>query len=44
VRLAAEGVAVESVVGRPGGARSLYFRDPDQHLVELLSPGFRAIG
>jgi catechol 2,3-dioxygenase-like lactoylglutathione lyase family enzyme len=42
-RLAGEGVAVESVVTWPGGARSLYFRDPDQHLVELISPGFWAI-
>jgi catechol 2,3-dioxygenase-like lactoylglutathione lyase family enzyme len=42
-RLAAEGVAVESVVSWPGGARSLYFRDLDQHLVELITPGFWAI-
>jgi catechol 2,3-dioxygenase-like lactoylglutathione lyase family enzyme len=42
-RLATEGVAVESVVNRPAGARSLYFRDPDQHLVELITPGFWAI-
>jgi catechol 2,3-dioxygenase-like lactoylglutathione lyase family enzyme len=24
----------------PGGARSLYFRDPDEHLVEFITPGF----
>ena len=42
-RLAGEGVAVESTVSWPGGARSLYFRDPDQHLVELITPGFWAI-
>lgn len=42
-RLAAEGVAVESVVDWPGGARSLYFRDPDRHLVELMTPGFWSI-
>ena len=42
-RLKAEGVAVESVVTWPGGARSVYFRDPDGHLVELISPGFWAI-
>ena len=42
-RLAAEGVTVESVVSWPGGARSIYFRDPDQHLLELMSPGFWAI-
>ena len=42
-RLAGEGVAVESTVSWPGGARSLYFRDPDQHLIELITPGFWAI-
>jgi catechol 2,3-dioxygenase-like lactoylglutathione lyase family enzyme len=42
-RLTGEGVAVESTVSWPGGARSLYFRDPDQHLVELITPGFWAI-
>ncbi|APW62809.1 VOC family protein [Paludisphaera borealis] len=39
-RLEAEGVPVESVVTWPGGCRSLYFRDPDNHLVELITPGF----
>jgi catechol 2,3-dioxygenase-like lactoylglutathione lyase family enzyme len=39
-RLEAEGVAVESVVNWPGGCRSLYFRDPDGHLAELITPGF----
>ena len=38
--LEAAGIAVESVVKWPGGAVSLYFRDPDQHLVELITPGF----
>jgi catechol 2,3-dioxygenase-like lactoylglutathione lyase family enzyme len=43
--LAAEGVAVESVVdwakiSEHSTAHSLYFRDPDAHLVELLTPGF----
>jgi catechol 2,3-dioxygenase-like lactoylglutathione lyase family enzyme len=38
--LESEGVAVESVVSWPGGARSLYFRDPDGNLAELISPGF----
>ena len=42
-RLAGEGVSVESTVNWPGGARSLYFRDPDQHLLELITPGFWAI-
>jgi catechol 2,3-dioxygenase-like lactoylglutathione lyase family enzyme len=35
-------VAVESVVTWPGGARSVYFRDPDGNLVELISRGFWA--
>jgi len=39
-RLKAEGVAVESEVTWPSGAKSLYFRDPDGHLVELITPGF----
>ena len=42
-KLAAEGVAVESTVTWPGGAVSIYFRDPDEHLVELITPGFWAI-
>ena len=42
-RLAREGVAVEGTVSWPGGAKSLYFRDPDQHLLELITPGFWAI-
>ena len=39
-RLAAEGVAIESVVKWPGDAQSIYSRDPDQNLVELITPGF----
>jgi catechol 2,3-dioxygenase-like lactoylglutathione lyase family enzyme len=42
-RLAAEGVAVESVVDWPGGAKSVYFRDPDDTLVELVTPGLWSI-
>jgi catechol 2,3-dioxygenase-like lactoylglutathione lyase family enzyme len=41
-RLEAEGVAIESTVDWPRGARSLYFRDPDGNLAELLTPGFWA--
>ena len=39
-RLESLSIAVESLVTWPGGARSLYFRDPDQHVVELITPGF----
>ena len=42
-RLAAEGIGIESTVNWPGGACSLYFRDPDQTLVELITPGFWSI-
>jgi catechol 2,3-dioxygenase-like lactoylglutathione lyase family enzyme len=33
------GIEVESRVTWPGGAISLYFRDPDGHAVELVTPG-----
>jgi catechol 2,3-dioxygenase-like lactoylglutathione lyase family enzyme len=39
-RLELKGIAIESVVNWPGGAQSLYFRDLDEHLVELITPGF----
>jgi catechol 2,3-dioxygenase-like lactoylglutathione lyase family enzyme len=42
-RLDSEGVAIESIVIWPRGAQSIYFRDPDGHLVELITPGFWAI-
>jgi catechol 2,3-dioxygenase-like lactoylglutathione lyase family enzyme len=38
-RLADQGVAIESTVDWPEGGRSLYFRDLDQHLLELATPG-----
>ncbi len=38
-RLAERGIAIESRVHWPRGAISLYFRDPDGHLVELATPG-----
>jgi catechol 2,3-dioxygenase-like lactoylglutathione lyase family enzyme len=37
--LTANAVAIESTVDWPRGGRSLYFRDPDGHLLELLTPG-----
>jgi catechol 2,3-dioxygenase-like lactoylglutathione lyase family enzyme len=39
-KLADEGIPLESRVEWPGGAQSLYFRDPDANLVELITPGF----
>jgi catechol 2,3-dioxygenase-like lactoylglutathione lyase family enzyme len=38
-KLSQMGIAVESRVRWPGGATSLYFRDPDNHAVELATPG-----
>ena len=38
-RLAERGIAIESRVTWALGGQSLYFRDPDNHLVELATPG-----
>ncbi len=38
-RLTELNVAVESTVHWPEGGQSIYFRDPDQHLLELATPG-----
>ncbi len=37
--LAAQEVAVESRITWPAGGTSLYFRDPDEHSVEVATPG-----
>jgi catechol 2,3-dioxygenase-like lactoylglutathione lyase family enzyme len=37
--LLARGITIESKVSWPTGGQSIYFRDPDQHLVELATPG-----
>ena len=37
--LAAQNVAVESRIVWPAGGTSLYFRDPDEHSVEVATPG-----
>jgi catechol 2,3-dioxygenase-like lactoylglutathione lyase family enzyme len=41
--LAAANVSIESRVTWPRGGFSLYFRDPDGHWLELVSPGCWAI-
>lgn len=37
--LQTHGVEILSRVSWPRGGRSIYFRDPDGHLLELLTPG-----
>ena len=38
-RLADHGVKIEGTVRWKRGGTSIYFRDPDEHLVELITPG-----
>lgn len=38
-RLAQGHISIESRVQWPRGGKSIYFRDPDEHLIELASPG-----
>ncbi|AHG43449.1 glyoxalase [Pseudomonas syringae CC1557] len=42
-RLAQANVAIEGRTNWPRGGSSIYFRDPDEHLLELLTPGCWAI-
>jgi len=42
-RLQTLGVAIEGEMAWPRGGTSLYFRDPDGHLVELATPGLWSI-
>ncbi len=41
--LARNEIAVESEVTWPRGGASLYFRDPDRNLIELVAPGIWSI-
>jgi catechol 2,3-dioxygenase-like lactoylglutathione lyase family enzyme len=38
-RLGAYDIVIEGRTDWPGGGHSIYFRDPDQHLLELVTPG-----
>lgn len=38
-KLQEKNIAIESIVNWPLGGRSIYFRDPDDHAVELITPG-----
>ncbi len=38
-RLKARGIAIEQMKQWEPGGKSLYFRDPDNHLLELVTPG-----
>jgi catechol 2,3-dioxygenase-like lactoylglutathione lyase family enzyme len=40
-RLTARHIALEGTARWERGGRSLYFRDPDGHSVELVTPGIR---
>ncbi len=41
-RLSRHGVAIEGRTDWPRGGHSIYFRDPDGHLLELATPGLWA--
>ena len=38
-RLGEHNVAIEGRTDWPRGGKSIYFRDPDRHLLELVTPG-----
>jgi catechol 2,3-dioxygenase-like lactoylglutathione lyase family enzyme len=42
-RLGEHKVAIEGRTDWPRGGKSIYFRDPDNHLLELVTPGVWAI-
>ena len=42
-RLTEHDVAIEGRTDWPRGGKSIYFRDPDAHLLELVTPGVWAI-
>lgn len=42
-RLATHEIAIEGRTDWPRGGHSIYFRDPDGHLLELATPGLWAI-
>jgi catechol 2,3-dioxygenase-like lactoylglutathione lyase family enzyme len=42
-RLASHGVAIEGETRWTRGGRSIYFRDPDGHLLELATPGLWSV-
>ena len=42
-RLGDHDVTIEGRTDWPRGGRSIYFRDPDHHLLELVTPGVWAI-
>jgi catechol 2,3-dioxygenase-like lactoylglutathione lyase family enzyme len=42
--LGSNAVAIEGEVLWPGGAESIYFRDPDGHMLELMTPGLWPLG